>query len=170
MDGLFAWDERLWRPGMPGKSELTADAAEQAVLRALSKSELQLLRHSFISGNGSGYRIHMKLHSLQSVNFFFFAILDYLVLFCARNFLSHKHNTIVNKHRQNALVTFNVLGEAAGKDENRDVILTYVAARIFSPQDTGHIKQGGVGFWCRYATLAIYRRFLSSAGPDQRIR
>src|SRR3954454_21875186 len=29
----------LWRPGMPGKSTLTADAAEQAALRALLKSE-----------------------------------------------------------------------------------------------------------------------------------
>ena len=29
----------LWRPGMPGKSKLTADAAEQARLRVLSKSE-----------------------------------------------------------------------------------------------------------------------------------
>src|SRR4051794_41916030 len=29
----------LWRPSMPGKSKLTADAAEQATLRALSKSE-----------------------------------------------------------------------------------------------------------------------------------
>src|ERR1051326_7082527 len=29
----------LWRPSMPGRSKLTADAAEQAVLRALSKSE-----------------------------------------------------------------------------------------------------------------------------------
>src|SRR5918992_1650072 len=29
----------LWRPGMPGKSKLTADAAEQAALRGLSKSE-----------------------------------------------------------------------------------------------------------------------------------
>src|SRR5947199_10267996 len=28
-----------WRPSMPGKSTLTADAAEQAALRALSKSE-----------------------------------------------------------------------------------------------------------------------------------
>src|SRR4051794_41982740 len=29
----------LWRPSMPGKSKLTADAAEQAALRDLSKSE-----------------------------------------------------------------------------------------------------------------------------------
>src|SRR3954447_11617754 len=29
----------LWRPSMPGKSTLTADAAEQAALRAPSKSE-----------------------------------------------------------------------------------------------------------------------------------
>src|SRR3954465_894141 len=29
----------LWRPSMPGKSTLTADAAERAALRDLSKSE-----------------------------------------------------------------------------------------------------------------------------------
>src|SRR3954453_5905581 len=30
---------RRWRPSMPGKSTLTADAAERAALRGLSKSE-----------------------------------------------------------------------------------------------------------------------------------
>src|SRR4051794_41814384 len=30
---------RAWRPSMPGKSKLTADGAERAVLRDLSKSE-----------------------------------------------------------------------------------------------------------------------------------
>lgn len=70
-----------------------------------------------------------------------FAVLGYLVLLCARNFLSHKHNAIVNKHRQNALLTFNALVEAAGSEEHRDVILTYAAACIFSPQETGYTKQ-----------------------------
>lgn len=70
-----------------------------------------------------------------------FAILGYLVLLCARNFLSHKHNAIVNKHRQNALLTFNALVEAAGGEEQRDVILAYAASCIFSPQETGYTKQ-----------------------------
>jgi hypothetical protein len=75
--------------------------------------------------------------------FLIFAVLAYLVLLCARNFLSHTHNAIVNKHRQNALLTFNALVDAAGSEERRDVILTYAAACIFSPQDTGYTKGSG---------------------------
>lgn len=71
-----------------------------------------------------------------------FAVLGYMLLLCARNFLSHKHNEIVNKHRQNALLTFNALVAAAGSEEKRDVVLTYAAACIFSPQDTGYTRSG----------------------------
>lgn len=71
-----------------------------------------------------------------------FVVLAYMLLLCARNFLSHKHNSIVNKHRQNALLTFNALVDAAGNTDRRDVILTYAAACIFSPQDTGYVKGG----------------------------
>lgn len=74
-----------------------------------------------------------------------FAVLAYMLLLCSRNFLTHTHNGIVNKHRQNALLTFNALVEAAGNDERRDVILTYAAACIFSPQETGYIKGGSGG-------------------------
>lgn len=72
-----------------------------------------------------------------------FAVFAYVLLLCARNFLSSKHNAIVNKHRQNALLTFNALVEAAATEERRDVVLTYAAACIFSPQDTGFTKAAG---------------------------
>src|SRR5215213_11232927 len=39
MEWIVCLGRGLWRPGMPGKSKLTADAAERAALRALSKSE-----------------------------------------------------------------------------------------------------------------------------------
>jgi hypothetical protein len=39
MEWIVCLGCELRRPGMPGKSILTADAAEQAALRALSKSE-----------------------------------------------------------------------------------------------------------------------------------
>lgn len=69
-----------------------------------------------------------------------FAVLSYLLILTARNFLSHKHNAIVNKHRQNALMTFNALAEAA-KDQNaKDIILTHAASCIFAPQETGYAK------------------------------
>jgi hypothetical protein len=72
-----------------------------------------------------------------------FAVLAYMLILCVRNFLSHKHNAIVNRHRQNALLTFNALVDAAGSEERRDVILTYAASCIFAPQDTGYTKAAG---------------------------
>src|SRR5215211_9364436 len=39
MEWIVCLGSGLWKPGMPGKSKLTADAAEQTALRALSKSE-----------------------------------------------------------------------------------------------------------------------------------
>lgn len=72
-----------------------------------------------------------------------FIVLAFLLLMCARNFFSHKHNAIVNKHRQNALLTFKALVDAAGSEERRDVILTYAASCIFSPQETGYAKGSG---------------------------
>jgi hypothetical protein len=72
-----------------------------------------------------------------------FAVMAYMLILSARNFLSHKHNEIVNRHRQNALLTFNALVNAAGNDEARDIVLTYAAACIFAPQETGYTKPGG---------------------------
>ncbi len=69
-----------------------------------------------------------------------FVVIGYMLILFARNFLTHTHNAIVNKHRQNALLTFNSLVDAAGGEERRDVILTYAAACIFSPQETGYTK------------------------------
>lgn len=69
-----------------------------------------------------------------------FAVIAYLLILSARNFLSHKHNAVVNKHRQNALLTYRALAEAAGSHENRDIVLAHAASCIFSPQDTGYTK------------------------------
>lgn len=71
-----------------------------------------------------------------------FAVIAYILFLSARNFLSHKHNAIINKHRQNALLTFKALADAAGAEEKRDIVLTYAAACIFAPQETGYTKGG----------------------------
>ncbi|WP_428273506.1 hypothetical protein [Candidatus Palauibacter sp.] len=75
-----------------------------------------------------------------------FATVSYAVYLCARNFLAHKHNAIVNKHRQNALLTYTTLAEAAHSRADQDVVLTYAAACTFGPQPTGYTKDGGEGF------------------------
>lgn len=69
-----------------------------------------------------------------------FFVLSYVLSLSAKNFLSHKHNALVNKHRQNSLMTFTALVEAAGKEETRDVILNHAASCIFAPQESGYIK------------------------------
>jgi hypothetical protein len=69
-----------------------------------------------------------------------FAVISYMLLLSARNFLSHTHNAIVNKHRQNALLTFNALAQAAQDSGAKDIILTHAAACIFAPQETGYAR------------------------------
>lgn len=69
-----------------------------------------------------------------------FAVISYVLILAAKNFLSHKHNAIVNKHRQNALMTFNALAEAAKDQAAKDIILTHAASCIFAPQETGYAK------------------------------
>ncbi len=70
-----------------------------------------------------------------------FAVISYMLLLCARNFMSHKHNEVVNRHRQNALATFTALVEAASEQASADIVLTHAASCIFSPQETGYAKQ-----------------------------
>ncbi|MEP0546607.1 MAG: hypothetical protein ABJF88_06720 [Rhodothermales bacterium] len=82
---------------------------------------------------------------LVASKFLIFGVLSYLLFLASKNFLSHKHNAIVNKHRQNALMTFTALADAAGREESRDVVLSHAAASIFLHQDTGYSKSGGQG-------------------------
>lgn len=69
-----------------------------------------------------------------------FAVIAYMLFLCARNFLSHKHNEIVNRHRQNALATFTALAEATSDAASSDIVLSHAAACIFAPQETGYTR------------------------------
>jgi hypothetical protein len=73
-----------------------------------------------------------------------FGVIAYVLILCARNFLSHKHNEIVNRHRQNALATFTALAEATSDAASSDIVLSHAAACIFSPQETGYTKHDSV--------------------------
>jgi hypothetical protein len=71
-----------------------------------------------------------------------FAVIAFMLILSARNFLASKHNAIVNRHRYNALLTFNALVDAATTPGNRDIVLNHAAACIYAPQDTGYSKSG----------------------------
>lgn len=74
-----------------------------------------------------------------------FGVLAYWLGLCAKNYLSHKHNQVINRHRENALKTFQALAEGAGNPDNKDIILTHASQCIFSAQDTGYFKQSSAG-------------------------
>jgi hypothetical protein len=74
-----------------------------------------------------------------------FAVISFILYLSARNFLSHKHNGVVNRHRQNALLTYKALVEASGENQQAsDAVLVYAASCIYAPQPTGYTS-GGVG-------------------------
>jgi hypothetical protein len=85
-----------------------------------------------------------------------------LILF-ARNFLSHEHNAIVNKHRQNALMTFTALVDAAKEDDHSDIVLLHAAQCIFSPQETGYAKQDGSKGVPPFSPIEILRKAASKS-------
>lgn len=67
-----------------------------------------------------------------------FGVLTYLLILSAKNYLNHKHNSIVNKHRQNALMTYKAMVDATDDPGSREAILIQAASCIFNPQTTGY--------------------------------
>lgn len=70
-----------------------------------------------------------------------FGVLTYMLYLAAKNFLSHKHNAIINRHRQQALQTFQALVDAAADSGKSDIVLTHAASCIFTPQATGYAAE-----------------------------
>lgn len=72
-----------------------------------------------------------------------FVTIAYMLILAARNYLAHTHNAVVNRHRQNALMTFKALTDATKGDGAKDIVLSYAASCIFAPQETAYTKTGG---------------------------
>lgn len=77
------------------------------------------------------------MFQLVSSKLLIFAVLGYLLLLASRNYAAHKHNAVVNCHRQNALLTYRKIVEASGSAGTEDIVLAHAASCIFSPQETG---------------------------------
>lgn len=75
-----------------------------------------------------------------------FVTISYFLILSAKNYVAHRHNSVVNRHRQNALATYTALVKAGGEEASRDVVLAKAADCIFSPQSTGFARtEGGEG-------------------------
>jgi hypothetical protein len=56
-----------------------------------------------------------------------------------RSYRAHRHNAVVNRHRQNALSTFQAFVKAAVDSQTKDAVLLQATQCIFSPQQTGYV-------------------------------
>jgi hypothetical protein len=77
---------------------------------------------------------------ITASKFLVFFVLVYALFQCVKNYSSNMHNSIVNKHRQNSLMTYKTLTEAGGSPEAREVVLQHAASAIYAPSDTGYVK------------------------------
>lgn len=85
---------------------------------------------------------HSSFQAIQLVagKVMVFATLAYLLGVCVKNFQAHRHNEIINRHRENALKTFKALADGSRNPDNKDIVLTHASQCIFSAQDTGYTK------------------------------
>ncbi|WP_439557501.1 hypothetical protein [Dyadobacter sp.] len=69
------------------------------------------------------------------------AALFYGLAICNKNFKSSKHNQIVNKHRSNALASFQAFVEAPSADQaTKNSVLLEATKTIYSSQTTGYLR------------------------------
>lgn len=68
-----------------------------------------------------------------------FSILFTGLLWTGRIYKAQRHNHVVNKHRQNALSTFETFAKAASDEQTKSAVLLQATQCIFSAQHTGFI-------------------------------
>jgi hypothetical protein len=67
-----------------------------------------------------------------------FSVLYFALVSCVRVYRAHRHNVVVNRHRENALSSFRAFVIAAGDDlQTRNAVLLQATQTIFQPQSTG---------------------------------
>jgi hypothetical protein len=72
---------------------------------------------------------------------FLFSVLLSATIWTGRTYRAYRHNAVVNRHRQNALASFEAFAQAAsGDQETKSAVLLQATQCVFSPQATGYIQ------------------------------
>lgn len=75
------------------------------------------------------------------------ALIAFCLLFAliisAKNHTAARHNYIVNKHRNNALGSFQAFVASAVDDQTKSAVLIQATQSIFAPQTSGYVKTDG---------------------------
>ncbi len=81
--------------------------------------------------------IHQIVTKLVVISLLYIA-----AVWSSRNYRSHRHLAVVNRHRQNALATFETFVKAVGEEDQqtKNAVLLEATRCIFSPTVTGYIS------------------------------
>ena len=77
--------------------------------------------------------------------------------FAVRNYNAARHNATVNRHRANAMRTFELFTEAAKTEDTKDAVLRQATEAIFGMQSSGFIHRDGAGTAPQQVTEIITR-------------
>jgi hypothetical protein len=69
--------------------------------------------------------------------------LIFALIWAARNYGAARHNYVVNKHRNNALGSFQAFVASTSDESTKNAVLIQATQSIFSPQPSGFIKTDG---------------------------
>lgn len=67
-----------------------------------------------------------------------FSLLLSATVWCGRMFRAARHNWVVNRHRQNALGSFETFVQGASDESTKNAVLLHAAQSIFQMQQTGY--------------------------------
>jgi hypothetical protein len=70
----------------------------------------------------------------------FLSLLFSVPFWAGKMYRSHRHNFVVNRHRLNALRTFETFAKAANDEQTKNAVLIQATQCIFTPLPTGYIN------------------------------
>ena len=163
-----------------GVSQQAIHFSEEAKLHTIGAQKWQTRVYWFAGGLGvyvvaslffhtiswlapSGKHADYQMFQLAVSKVLGFGLLSFLLGLAAKNYQSHRHNAVLNKHRLNALKTFTALADAASNRSARDIILSHAAHCIFGPQPTGY----GKSVTAEPPTMKALVEMVSKAGADK---
>lgn len=82
----------------------------------------------------------LGLAQLSVAKVLVFTFLLSAVVWSGKVYRSHQHNYVLNKHRQNALETFQLFARGAEDAETKSMVLLQATKCIFMPQATGFLS------------------------------
>jgi hypothetical protein len=115
-----------------------------AVIVALAVFDPSLGLHVFGLGPGTppapdGSAVTAALVRQLVARVIVLSLLLYAVVLAARNYRAHRHNAVLNQHRQTALQTFDAFVKGTSDDQTKNAVLLQATQAVFSTQPSGYL-------------------------------